>query len=283
MRFLLLMLWLGSSLTIFAQSKPAYQLYQANGKKVSYKKMIRSISKADVVLFGELHNNAIAHWLQVEVTKDLAAEQLLVLGAEMMETDNQAPLDLYLADSIDYKALDTLARLWPNYKTDYAPLVDWARQNNRPFIATNIPRRYARLVHRHDFAALDTLPESEKQWIAPLPIPFDISLPQYQKILEMMGDHGSPELVKAQAIKDATMAHRIVQNLQDNVLFLHFNGAFHSDFYEGIVWYLSQYSPALSVATISTVTQSNLKTLDPAYHGKADFVICVDEDVTTTY
>lgn len=179
--------------------------------------------------------------------------------------------------------MDTLARLWPNYKTDYAPLIDWAKQNQRPFIATNIPRRYARLVHRQDFGALDTLPDNEKQWIAPLPIPFDITLPQYQKILDMMGDHGSPKLVKAQAIKDATMAYRIVQHLEENTLFLHFNGAFHSDFFEGIVWYLAQYQDDLAVATISTVTQADISDLNEEYEGKADFILCVDEDVTTTY
>ncbi len=283
MRFLTLLLLMMLTTSTFAQSKPAYRLYNAKGKKVSYKKMLRKIGKADVVLFGELHNNAIAHWLQLEVTKDLAEDHRLVLGAEMMETDNQEALELYLADSIDYRGLDTLARLWPNYKTDYAPLIDWAKQNQRPFIATNIPRRYARLVHRQDFGALDTLSDNEKQWIAPLPIPFDITLPQYQKILDMMGDHGSPKLVKAQAIKDATMAHRIVQNLEENAMFLHFNGAFHSDFFEGIVWYLAQYQDDLSVATISTVTQADISNLEEEYEGKADFILCVDEDVTTTY
>lgn len=283
MRALFLVLFTAITLLGYAQSKPAYQLYNEKGNKVRYKKMLREVAKADVVLFGELHNNAIAHWLQLELTKDLAEEHRLVLGAEMMETDNQGALNLYLADSIDYKGLDSLARLWPNYKTDYAPLVEWAKANQRPFIATNIPRRYARLVHRQDFTALDTLPEAEKAWIAPLPIPFDITLPQYQKILDMMGAHGSPKLVKAQAIKDATMAHFIVNNLEENTIFLHFNGSFHSDYFEGIVWYLSQYKPELTVATISTVTQSDISSLEEEYDGKADFVICVDEDVTNTY
>lgn len=92
MRFLTLLLFMFLTTSAFAQSKRAYRLYNAKGKKVSYKKMLRKIGKADVVLFGELHNNAIAHWLQLEITKDLAEEHSMVLGAEMMETDNQEAL-----------------------------------------------------------------------------------------------------------------------------------------------------------------------------------------------
>lgn len=283
--FLPFFLWLLIAFTVnsFAQGKPAYQLYNAKGKKVSYKKMLRQIGKQEVILFGELHNNAIAHWLQLAVTKDLAKDYALVLGAEMIETDNQMALNQYLAGAINQQGLDTMARLWPNYPTDYAPLVNWAKENNRPFIATNIPRRYARLVHRHDFQALDTLPPAEKQWIAPLPIPYDSTLPQYEKIMTMMGGHGSPTLVKAQAIKDATMAYNIQLHRNNSTRFIHFNGAFHSDFYEGICWYLQQYAPGISITTITTVTQATINRLDEAHIGKADFIICVDETVTNTY
>jgi uncharacterized iron-regulated protein len=47
----------------------------------------------------------------------------------MIETDNQQALNQYLAGKIDQKALDSLARLWSNYKTDYKPLVDFAKDN----------------------------------------------------------------------------------------------------------------------------------------------------------
>jgi uncharacterized iron-regulated protein len=44
---------------------------------------------------------------------------------------------------LDQKQLDSTARLWKNYKTDYKPLVDFAKENYFDFIATNMPRRYA--------------------------------------------------------------------------------------------------------------------------------------------
>ena len=245
--------------------------------------MVKQLTKADVVLFGELHNNPISHWLQLELTQSLAMSNNLILGAEMLEADNQEALNAYLADSIDQKGLDTAARLWPNYKTDYAPLVDYAKEKGIPFVATNIPRRYANMVYKQGFGILDSLSEQEKLWMAPLPMKFDSELPTYQKILQMMGDHGSPKLVMAQATKDATMAHFILANYKQEHLFIHYNGAYHSDEHEGIVWYLNQERSDLSYKTITTVSQANIKKLLAENKGKADFIICVDEDMTTTY
>jgi uncharacterized iron-regulated protein len=271
------------TLVSFAQDKPAYVIYTAKGTKTDFGKMLKQLNIADIILFGELHNNPIAHWLQLELTKAIATNKSITLGAEMLESDNQNVLNDYLIDKITLKEFKTLARLWPNYATDYGPLVDFAKENKLPFIATNIPRVYANLVYKKDFKALDTLSQTEKNWIAPLPIVFDPELPTYKNILQMMGGHGSELLVKAQAIKDATMAHFILQNYKPNNTFIHFNGAYHSDDYEGILWYLKQANKSLNYKTISTVSQKDIQNLDKEYLNKADFIICVDENMTTTY
>ncbi len=268
----------------FGQSKEPFILYNAKGKKVSYKKMMKGLQDADVILFGELHNNPITHWLQYEVTNDLAGEKDLVLGAEMIEADNQDELDLYLAGEINYGELDSMARLWPNYKTDYAPLVEIAKSNKVPFIGTNIPRRYASQVFYEGFEALETLPAEEKAWIAPLPIAYDPELPGYKAMLEMaMGGHGGENFPKAQAIKDATMAHFILENVKEGSTFIHYNGAYHSDNYEGILWYLKKGKEELTYKTITTVLQADVSKLSAEYLNRADFIICVDENMTTTY
>lgn len=263
--------------------KPAYLIYDGKGKPVSFKKMVETMSKKDIVFFGELHDNPISHWLQYEVTKELSRSRKLVLGAEMIEADNQQALNAYLNNSIDDKGLDTLARLWKNYKTDYKPLVEFAKENKCPFIATNIPRRYASLVNKKGFEALEQLSQAEKAFMAPLPFAFDPELPGYKKILEMMGDHGTPSIVKAQASKDATMAYFILKNRKQNTLFLHFNGAYHSDYHEGIVWYIKQQNATLQCGTISTVLQADVNRLEKEHQGKADFIIVVDEDMTKTF
>jgi len=246
--------------------------------------MFKTLKQKDIVLFGEFHNNPIAHWLQLEVTKDLGENRKLILGAEMFEQDNQVALNAYIQGKISARGLDSAARLWSNYKTDYAPLVNYAKENKLVFAATNVPRRYASMVSRAGFSVLDTLKENEKAWMAPLPILYDSTLSGYVKMLEMMPGHNNAfNFPKAQALKDATMAHFILKYFIPGSLFIHFNGAYHSENYEGILWYLKQAQPALKYVTITTVSQKELFSLLSENKGKADFIICIDEDMTTTY
>ena len=266
-----------------AQQKPSYILYNAKGKKVGYANMLKMLEKQDMVLFGEFHNNPISHWLQLAVTKDLHTKRELVLAAEMFEQDNQAGLNKYLGSDAKVKTPDSTVRLWNNYKTDYAPLVNFARANKLQFVASNIPRRYASMVSKNGFEALDALTPAEKAWIAPLPIAYDKDLPGYKKMMEMMAGHGSENMPKAQASKDATMAHFSLQAWQPGKLLIHYNGAYHSDYYDGINWYLKRANSSLKIATISTVTQKDISKLEKAHLGKANFIICVDEDMTTTF
>ncbi len=269
--------------TIIAQQKPAYVLYNAEGKKVSYKKMITQLSKTDIVMIGEFHNNPISHWMELEITKDCKQNRNLVLGAEMFEQDNQQALDMYLQGKLSPKGLDSMARLWKNYPTDYAPLVNFAKENKISFAATNMPRRYASIVSKGGFEALDTIPASAKAWIAPLPIAYDSTLPGYKNMMTMMAGHGSVNMPKAQASKDATMAYFILKYFVPGSLFIHYNGSYHSENHDGIVWYLKQARPELNVMTVTTVSQKDIKKLLAENKGKADFIICVDEDMTNTY
>ncbi|WP_395061078.1 ChaN family lipoprotein [Flavobacterium sp.] len=271
------------TIVIEAQDKKAYQLFDRNGKKLSYKKLLKSAESTQVVLFGEFHNNAISHWLELELTKDISQNKAIVQGAEMLESDNQKQVNQYLNGEINQKKLDSTARLWPNYKTDYKPLVDFALENKNPFVATNIPRRFASIVSKKGFEALETLSAEEKSWIAPQPIPYDANLPGYLEMMKMMGEHTSPNMPKAQASKDATMAYFINKNLKENTVFIHYNGSYHSDNFEGISWYLKTYNSAVQIITISTVEQKDISKLEQENYNKANFILVIDEDVTKTY
>ena len=268
---------------IIAQDKKAYQFFDSKGKKVTYEKVLKASEKKDVVLFGEYHDNSLVHWLQLEFTKDLAKRKNLVLGAEMLEADNQEVVNRYLKGEINQKGLDTLARLWINYKTDYKPLVDFAKSKQIDFIATNIPRRYASLVFRKDLVALDSLSALEKSWIAPLPIAFDINLPGYKSMMSMQGGHAGEKMPKAQAIKDATMAYFINKNRKENSVFIHYNGTYHSDNYEGINWYLKKLDSDIEIITIAMVEQKDLGKLESEHYNKANFILIIDEDITRSY
>ena len=268
-------------------NKSAYKIFTKEGKATTYEQLLKQAQSADVILFGELHNNPICHWLQLELTKDLhqSIGSNLILGAEMMEADNQLLIDEYLKGQISKKSFEDEARLWKNYATDYKPLLEFAKTNQLPFIATNIPRRYASAVFTGGIEVLNQLSTTAKQFIAPLPIEIDLTLPGYQSMLEM-GGHGAENaenMPKAQAVKDATMAHFILQNLSKGKQFIHYHGTYHSNNYEGIVWYLKKQNPKLKILTIGSVEQTSINSLDEENLNLADFILCIPENMTKTH
>ena len=266
--------------------KPAYQIFDVRGKKTTYDKMLKDISECEVVLFGEMHDNPISHWLELQLTKDLfnIKKQDLILGAEMFEANDQSLIDKYLKGEMVEDTFRKQARLWKNYGTDYKPLMEFARNANLKVVATNIARKYAGLVMKGGFGKLDSLSATEKKYMAPLPIEYDPELEQYKKMTENADtSHKSPNLPKAQAIKDATMAHFIQANMASGKLFVHFNGTYHSDFYEGIMWYLKRKNADMRILTIATVEQTDITKLTPDNIMAADYIICVPDDMTKTY
>ncbi len=283
----ILVLCLFSLCMAFQTDKPAYLLYDHAGQPTDYRALLRAAEQADVVFFGELHNNPICHWLQLQLAKDLMATKglNLVLAAEMFEADDQLVLNEFLAGQVKEANFEKEAKLWNNYATDYKPLLALAKAGGLAVVASNVPRRYASMVASGGWAALEPLTPEAKSLMAPLPIEVDLGLPGYKNMLTMMGGHGgsAQQVVLAQALKDATMAHRIAQAWQKGRTVLHFNGAYHSDNYEGIIWYLKKYQPGLRVATISSVEQDEVGQLGPEAKGKADFIICIPADMTKTY
>ena len=253
---------------------------------MKYEKMLKEAADADIVLFGESHDDPISHWLQLELTKDLynLKKDRLILGAEMFESDNQVILDEYLDSLISMTNFESNVRLWPNYKTDYKPLVEVAKKNKLKLVASNVPRRYASLVNSKGFEGLDELSAEAKAFLPPLPVKYDPELNCYKSMMEMegMGSHVTPNFPKAQAIKDATMAYFILKNWSKGKLLIHYQGSYHSENYESIYWYLKQEKPDLKIVTIHTVSQDEISELTKENTGKADFTIAVDEDMTKT-
>ena len=272
----------------FTSELTAYNIFNNKGKVKKFDKVIDKISEADIVFFGELHNNSISHWLEFEVAKALYQKHgdSFVMGAEMYEADQQLIIDEYLSGAVKYKYFKDQARLWPNHETDYAPILKFAKENKIPMIATNVPRRYAAIVNKGSLSALDSLSDEAKRYIAPLPIHYFKDAACYTGMIAAMGGHKSARMtniVKAQALKDATMASFILKNWEEGKHFYHFNGSYHSDNYESIILYLKKVNPELKIATITTVSQENVDTISDETQLSADFIIVVDQDMTNTY
>jgi len=270
----------------YGQERPAYSLFNTEGKQVRYEKMIQELEKADVVFFGEQHNDPISHWMELQVMKSLYKKNNhLLLAMEMFEADDQIILSEYLTGVIEERHLLSDAKVWDNYKTDYKPLVEFAKEHKLPVVASNIPRRYANLVYRKGIQALDSLPPEAKLWIAPLPFVIDLELPGYKSMIASMGPHaraGTAEnMARSQASKDATMAYFILKNIGGQVY--HINGAYHSQNGEGIIWYLKKEKPDIKIATIHVAEQDDIEKLHDSNKNAADFIICVPNDMTKTY
>lgn len=270
---------------LYSQDKPAYKIFLKNGNETNYYEMFSAAEKSNVILFGELHNNPVSHFLQYEITKDLfdKSGNNLILAAEMFEADEQIILDEYIKGIISERNFKAETKLWNNYATDYKPLVEFARLNGLKFIATNIPRRYASVVYSKGLQGLDSLDIQAYQWIVPLPVSIDLTLKTYASLKEGMEGHKNNFLPESQAIKDATMSYFILKNLSDNAKIIHYNGAYHSDFYEGIYWFLKKNKPELNILTVSSVEQNDLSSLEEENLNKADFIIVIDADMTKTY
>ena len=287
---ILILMCLFQTSQLFSQDKPAYVIYTSNGKKTTFEKLVESTENKELVLFGEFHDNPISHWLQMELTKEMYEEvgPHLQLGFEMFEQDQQELLSQYLLGNLTAKQFKDTMRLWPNYETDYAPLIDFAKKNKLFCVASNVQRKYASLLFKKGRKALDTLSLTIKSQMAPIDFIVDTTLSQYKEVYTMGGHMGvnmGMNMVESQAFKDATMAQFIMSNQgrKYGTVHLHFNGAFHSDFHQGILWYVQQKQANIRVLTISTVTQEDVRKLDKEHLGRADFIICVPESMTRTH
>lgn len=339
-----ILLFVGFSSNLFSQNVPvntkiseiqAFQIFTKDGKKVDYEKFIQSIQKSikknssqkNIILFGELHDNPIAHWLELQTTINLQQSfPKITLGAEMFETDQQSALNDYLNPTEtnptesqtptspmmgmpkdpSYEKLKKSVKLWNNFYTDYKPLVDFAKENKRPFIATNIPRKYATLVYKKGINSLYETPvyntpyqsfslgknspacdtgafKPDFKSLLPPIFSYDSTLKCYTDIFQMAGGHGGQNLPMSQAVKDNTMAYNIFKNYQNSEVFIHYNGSYHSDNFQSIVWYLKNLENSVNIVTISTRTQTNVQKLDSENKGIADFIIVVPENMTRTY
>lgn len=270
----------------WAQGNPLlYKLFDKNGKSVTWKKVLKKSVKAEVVFFGEYHDDPVIHYLQLQLFKHLIESGgNRALGLEMFEWQDADVLNAYMTGKIDKKTfLSESKSLWTNYKTDYSPMVELAKSKGITVFASNVPRAWASAVFRGGFEVLDTIDSPLKQYLPPLPIPYDAGLPGYRNMLKIAHGHGGENLPKAQALKDAAMAWSVVNHLENGFKILHLNGTYHTNHFEGIIWYLEKYRPQTRYLTIAVVRQPDVRRLKKEFMGLADFIIAVPDDMIRTH
>jgi uncharacterized iron-regulated protein len=162
----------------------------------------------------------------------------------MFESGNQLVVNEYLKGLYtDDKMTPEITQLWSNYQTDYRPLVDFAKENNLRFIATNIPRRYASMINKMGIKALKELSPEALALIGPdLEKYFDPTAKAYAEMPLRWGHipQNMLNMQTAQASKDATMAYFSVKNFNQGDLLFHFEGSYHSNYQQGIIWWINK-------------------------------------------
>lgn len=274
------------------------------GKPVTMAAMLDTLQQADVVFVGENHDHRQGHALELAIFTGLYQRSpALALSLEMFERDVQGVVDEYLRDDITESSFLQASRPWPNYKTDYAPLVQFCKQHGLPVCAANAPRRYVNIVTRKGREALLTLPKASRTYLAPLP--YSMELPEgYAKQLdEIFGvPHGSDakptpagtaaapanpvmplpdHLKQAQGLWDATMADSILRFHRSHRgrKIMQVNGGMHSDSGYGIVARLRQADPKLKVAIVAIRPDASFPHYDTAqYNMLADFILLTSPD-----
>lgn len=274
--FLLLIFFSASAI---AQQQPDYSIYSVKQKRtISLAALVGQVKNANVILFGEEHNDAVGHAIQAGLFKLLhqANDSALVLSMELFETDVQPILDEFTLGLISEKGLMKDARAWKNY-ADYKPLLDFAQSQKLKVLAANTPSRYTNVVTRKGLKALDSLSAESKRYLPPLPVD-TLTGPYYQKFVNEMGGHGmgSMQIYQSQNLWDATMANSILMQLQKapESRILHISGRFHTDDGLGITARLRKVSATGTVTTISCFADSSFAGPEwKKYSGLADYVI----------
>lgn len=252
-----------------------------SGKELNAAQLAKRLQKYEVVFFGEYHDQGEIHKAELELLQALhkIKGEKLALSMEMFEADNQTKLDSFLASTLGEEEFLATSRPWPNYKTDYAPLVNFAKKNNMPVVAANVPRFLAAHVAKNNGSVAGI----EEQYLQFLPKHTYAPEGAYKdKFYAQMTSPEAPmkmppqrlaAVYAAQCLKDDKMAESIAafSDAHKKMQVLHINGCFHSDAHLGTTQKLEALRPKLKVAVITPLERKQ-KGVQPA----GDFVVWFD-------
>lgn len=249
---------------------------------LSTRQVAHELANADVVVLGELHDATAVHELHLELLQHLHARRGdVVLALEMFERDVQPVLLRYLNGLCTEQEFLAASRPWPNYASDYRPMVEFARARNLPVLAANAPRPLAARVAKQGIESV----QGESHVARTTSAPED---DYWQAFLAAMHGHvgtGSQDAVKrmyaAQCLKDDTMAETVADHLRERraagarPLVVLVVGKGHSDHRRGVVPRLLERLPDADVRVLSCATGPSADAARREIQtGIGDYVIC---------
>ncbi|MFZ6039477.1 ChaN family lipoprotein [Vibrio natriegens] len=235
-----------------------YQLRTPSGTSVSLTDLNPELLQADVIMIGEWHTHAGIHRFQTDILKQLSSgKRPIALSMEQFSRDKQSVLDEYLDGQIGEQTFIQQSNAWPNYESDYRPLVEFAKRADITVIAANAPRKIVRCIGFNGVDYLDKLDSKQRGFVA-ANINTDDS--QYKDKFMASMHHGKPEQTEkqyaAQMTWDETMAESIVDYLTKHpgTQMVHVAGRFHIEGGLGTATSILNRNPRLNVVVITPVT-----------------------------
>src|SRR5436305_14286603 len=96
----------------------------ATGRAVAFADVIAAAARADLVFFGEQHDDPETHFAELALLEGIGRlRPNVILSLEMFERDVQPLVDDYLAGRLPEAEFLAKSRPWERYATDYRPLV----------------------------------------------------------------------------------------------------------------------------------------------------------------
>ncbi|NQZ50048.1 MAG: ChaN family lipoprotein, partial [Moritella sp.] len=210
-----------------------YNLQSPAGQDINVQRFVAEIQGADVVLVGEWHTHTGIHRFQTELLQAMmAANNNVTLSMEQFTRDKQAIVNAYLAGDIGEGTLIKQANAWPNYTSDYRPLVELAKRNSIDIIAANAPKNIIRCIGKEGISYVDKLPADERTWLAANINTQDSPYKTHFMASMHHGDESQNDnKFASQVTWDETMAESIVNYLahNPNKQVMHIAGKFHTE------------------------------------------------------
>ncbi|MEX6690858.1 ChaN family lipoprotein [Danxiaibacter flavus] len=265
-----------------------FKIYDTkNSKEITINEIAGKMNSADVLFFGEIHNDSVAHILEAALLDRLIkAYKNIVLSLEALSDDYQTILNEYLEDFLSEQDFERLANVWMPYYHSYKPLIKISKLHKLPVIAANVPKRYVSLVSERGMEVLDSLDVEAKSFLPPLP--YYISKGKYyEKFAEAMKFHVymSDSLFQSHCLYDATIAYNIYKFWKSHPTYKIFQiiGSFHVDERMGTIEQIKRLGN-IKFLTISCLYDDTFKKPNwNEYKNLADFIIVTDRTLKRTF
>jgi len=136
-------------LLLVMQSTHAQIIDLRSGQEISEQMLVDRLRTQDIVLLGELHDNAKHHALRAQLIKQIARDKLTVI-AEHLPSGARVKREGGLLTDLEAAGFDAKAWQWPLH----SPLFDAVRGAKLQLIGGNLPKGFSKQLFAQGESAL---------------------------------------------------------------------------------------------------------------------------------